>query len=102
MPISIHLNGCPNSCARVQVADIGLKGMIVNDADGNPAAGFQVHLGGSLGLDAEFGRKVRQHKILSSELGDYVDRVVRTFAADRKPDERFAQWAVRADEAQLR
>jgi len=102
VPISIHLNGCPNSCARVQVADIGLKGMIVNDADGNPTAGFQVHLGGSLGLDAEFGRKVRQHKILSSELGDYVDRVVRTFAADRKPGERFAQWAVRADEAQLR
>ncbi|MBD4204915.1 nitrite/sulfite reductase, partial [Xanthomonas citri pv. citri] len=28
-PIAIHLNGCPNSCARIQVADIGLKGQIV-------------------------------------------------------------------------
>ncbi|MGI9003913.1 MAG: nitrite/sulfite reductase, partial [Pseudonocardia sp.] len=32
VPISIHLNGCPNSCARTQVADIGLKGQIVTDA----------------------------------------------------------------------
>ena len=25
-PISLHVNGCPNSCARIQTADIGLKG----------------------------------------------------------------------------
>ena len=51
-PISIHLNGCPNACARTQVADIGLKGQIVTDAEGNQVEGFQVHLGGGLGLDA--------------------------------------------------
>src|SRR6185437_5439464 len=44
--ISIHLNGCPNACARTQVADIGLKGMIVTDREGNQVEGFQVHLGG--------------------------------------------------------
>ena len=77
VPISIHLNGCPNACARTQVADIGLKGMIVTDADGNQVEGFQVHLGGGLGLDAGFGRKLRGLKVTSAELGDYVDRVVR-------------------------
>src|SRR5687768_15904427 len=30
-PISVHINGCPNSCARIQTADIGLKGQIVTD-----------------------------------------------------------------------
>ncbi|GAA4833336.1 nitrite/sulfite reductase [Actinomycetospora corticicola] len=100
-PISIHLNGCPNSCARVQVADIGLKGQIVNDAEGNPAAGFQVHLGGGLGLDSGFGRKLRGHKVLSAELGPYVERLVRGFVADRNDGERFAQWVLRAEEAQL-
>ena len=25
-PLTINVNGCPNSCARIQVADIGLKG----------------------------------------------------------------------------
>ncbi|MCU0283718.1 MAG: hypothetical protein MUD13_07455, partial [Candidatus Nanopelagicales bacterium] len=31
-PLAVHVNGCPNSCARFQVADIGLKGMLVPDA----------------------------------------------------------------------
>lgn len=100
-PISINLNGCPNSCARIQVADIGLKGQIVNDADGNAAAGFQVHLGGGLGLDAGFGRKLRGHKVLSADLGEYVERVVRQYAEHRETGERFAQWVGRAEEAQL-
>ncbi|HJR89072.1 MAG TPA: nitrite/sulfite reductase, partial [Aeromicrobium sp.] len=26
VPVTVNVNGCPNSCARVQVADIGLKG----------------------------------------------------------------------------
>ena len=74
VPLSIHLNGCPNSCARAQVADIGLKGQIVTDADGHQVEGFQVHLGGGLGLDAGFGRKLRGLKVTSAELADYVDR----------------------------
>ena len=96
VPVTVHLNGCPNSCARIQVADIGFKGQMVDDGDG-PVEGFQVHLGGSLGLDSNFGRKLRQHKVTSDELGDYIERVVRNFVAQREPDERFAQWAVRAD-----
>src|SRR6185437_14689458 len=27
-PITVNVNGCPNSCARFQVADIGFKGMV--------------------------------------------------------------------------
>jgi sulfite reductase (ferredoxin) len=101
VPITININGCPNSCARIQVADIGFKGQMVDDGDG-PVEGFQVHLGGSLGLDSGFGRKLRQHKVLSTELGDYIDRIVRNFVKQREHGERFATWAVRADEADLR
>jgi sulfite reductase (ferredoxin) len=100
-PVSIHLNGCPNACARTQVADIGLKGMIVTDGQGNQVEGFQVHLGGGLGLDAGFGRKLRGLKVASAELGDYVDRVVRRFVEQREPNERFAQWVARAAEDAL-
>jgi sulfite reductase (ferredoxin) len=101
VPVTVNLNGCPNSCARIQVADIGFKGQMVDDGDG-PVEGFQVHLGGSLGLDSGFGRKLRQHKVASTELGDYIERVVRNFIAQRSPGERFAEWAVRADEEALR
>ncbi|WP_029112890.1 nitrite/sulfite reductase [Mycobacterium sp. URHB0044] len=101
VPVTVNINGCPNSCARIQVADIGFKGQMVDDGDG-PVEGFQVHLGGSLGLDSGFGRKLRQHKVVSSELGDYIERVVRNFVKQREQDERFATWALRADEADLR
>ncbi|PBC40342.1 sulfite reductase [Rhodococcus sp. ACPA4] len=102
VPITININGCPNSCARSQVADIGFKGQLVDDGDGNQVEGFQVHLGGSLGFDSAFGRKLRQHKVTSVEMGDYIDRVVRQFAKNRNEGERFAEWAVRADEGDLR
>ena len=101
VPVTVNLNGCPNSCARIQIADIGFKGQMIDDGDG-PVEGFQVHLGGSLGLDSGFGRKLRQHKVLSDELGEYIERVVRNFVKQREDGERFAQWAVRADEADLR
>ncbi len=102
VPITVHINGCPNSCARIQVADIGFKGQMVDDGHGGSVEGFQVHLGGSLGLDSGFGRKLRRHKVTSDELGDYVDRVVRNFVKQRSEGERFAQWAMRVDEAELR
>jgi sulfite reductase (ferredoxin) len=102
VPITININGCPNSCARIQVADIGFKGQMVDDGHGGSVEGFQVHLGGSLGADSGFGRKLRQHKVTGDELGDYLDRVVRNFVKHRDDGERFAQWAMRADEADLR
>jgi len=102
VPITVNINGCPNSCARIQVADIGFKGQMVDDGDGGSVEGFQVHLGGSLGVDSGFGRKLRQHKVTSDELGDYIDRVVRNFIKQRENGERFATWALRAEEADLR
>ena len=79
VPLTININGCPNACARTQIADIGLKGMIVTDHNGQQVEGFQVHLGGGLGLDAGFGRKVRGHKVTGDDLADYVERVIKTF-----------------------
>jgi sulfite reductase (ferredoxin) len=92
-PITINVNGCPNACARFQVADIGLKGMIVDDDEG-----FQVHLGGAIGDDSGFGRKVRGLKITSAGLPDYIERVLRNYLEHREDGERFATWVRRADE----
>lgn len=102
VPITVNINGCPNSCARIQIADIGFKGQMIDDGHGGSVEGFQVHLGGHLGLDAGFGRKLRQHKVTRDELGDYIDRVVRNFVKHRSEGERFAQWVIRAEEDDLR
>jgi sulfite reductase (ferredoxin) len=101
-PITVNVNGCPNSCARIQTADIGLKGMLVLDESGNQVEGFQVHLGGALGLEAGFGRKLRQHKVAGDHLPDYIEKLSRTYLEQRDDDESFARWVARADEEVLR
>jgi sulfite reductase (ferredoxin) len=99
-PLTININGCPNSCARIQTADIGLKGQLVTDADGNQIEGFQVHLGGSIG--GEFGKKIRGLKTTAEELPDYVERVLRRFQEGRTDGESFAAWVQRAEEGDLK
>ncbi|MDQ0849116.1 sulfite reductase (ferredoxin) [Arthrobacter sp. B3I9] len=103
--LSLHINGCPNSCARIQTADIGLKGMMLPTPDGDPTPGFQVHLGGGLASsdreEAGLGRTVRGLKVYVEDLPDYVERVVRTFVAQRAEGQTFAEWAHAADEEAL-
>ncbi|MFT4188967.1 MAG: nitrite/sulfite reductase [Aeromicrobium sp.] len=101
-PITINLNGCPNSCARIQTADIGLKGQLVLNDEGEQVEGFQVHLGGGLGLEAGFGRKLRAHKVTADQLPEYVERLTLGYLEEREEAETFAQWVARADEAALR
>ncbi|MBI4943580.1 MAG: nitrite/sulfite reductase [Actinobacteria bacterium] len=102
--LTINVNGCPNSCARAQIADIGLKGVqLPNPADpqGPTVEGFQISLGGGLGAGAGFGRKLRGLKTTSADLPDYVERVVRRWLDQRADDESFAAWVARADETEL-
>ncbi|UYK41655.1 nitrite/sulfite reductase [Microbacterium terricola] len=106
-PISLHVNGCPNSCARIQTADIGLKGQLITNDAGEQVPGYQVHLGGGLASqdrdEAGLGRTVRGLKVEADGIAEYTERVVRRFLADRDSaaDETFAQWAHRADEEAL-
>ena len=104
-PVTIHVNGCPNSCARIQVADIGLKGQLITNAEGQQVPGYQVHLGGGLAnLDREeagLGRTVRGLKVEADGIADYAERVIRRYLADRETGETFAAWAHRADEEAL-
>ncbi len=99
-PITINVNGCPNSCARFQVADIGFKGMVQKGIDGDVEA-FQVHLGGQMGTDAEFGRKFRGLKVTAEEAPVYAERLLRGYLERREEGESFAAYVSRADEEWL-
>jgi sulfite reductase (ferredoxin) len=99
-PITINVNGCPNSCARFQIADIGFKGMVAKGPDGDEDA-FQVHLGGLLGEQAAFGRKFRGLKVTAAEAPDYAERVLRGYLERRDEGESFATYVARAEESWL-
>ena len=96
-PITVNVNGCPNSCARFQVADIGFKGMVAKGPDGDEDA-FQIHLGGVLGENAELGRKFRGLKVTAAEAPDYAERVLRGYLERREQGETFAGYVLRAEE----
>jgi len=100
-PITINVNGCPNSCARFQVADIGFKGIVTRGADGADQEAFQVHLGGQLGSQAAFGRKFRGLKVAAAEAPEYAERILRGYLERRTEGETFAAYVSRADEAWL-
>lgn len=102
VPFSIHVNGCPNSCARTQVADVGLKGMVQRGADGELVEVFQVHLGGGLGSEPSLARKTRALKVAAQDLPDYIERLAGRYLAQRQDGEPFAVWARRAEEDDLR
>jgi sulfite reductase (ferredoxin) len=104
--ITINVNGCPNACARTQVADIGLKGQLMTGPAGEQVDGFQVHLGGGLALSRDqagrMGRKLRGLKVTADDLPDYVERLARSYRAGRGDEgETFAQWVTRASEEEL-
>ena len=58
---------------------------MVRDANGEMVEGFQVHLGGHLGVEAAFGRKFRGHKVTKAETADYCERVLRGYLERREP-----------------
>jgi len=57
--VSIHISGCPNSCAKHQVADIGLAGTVTTV--GNVTLfSYLLYLGGSISGNIRLGELVRK------------------------------------------
>ncbi|MGZ8613375.1 MAG: nitrite/sulfite reductase [Actinomycetota bacterium] len=90
--VRIHVNGCPNSCARFQVADIGLMSALRARPDGTKSDAFLVHLGGTMGDGASFGRKVRGVKVYAEDTADYLELLLRRYGSRRADDDTFSSF----------
>ena len=100
--IRIHVNGCPNSCARFQVADIGLMSALAPRPDGTKSDAFLVHLGGGMGDGESFGRKVKGVRIFAEDAADYVETLVKRYRARRGPEApSFTEFVRSLDDVEL-
>jgi len=99
--LRINLNGCPNACAQYQVADIGLQGGIARLPDGRRVQGFILHIGGRLGEDAGFARRVASKAMPADDARYAVERIVRAYAGERPADGTFAEWAAVQSDGRL-
>jgi len=88
----IHVSGCPHSCARHQVADIGLAGATA-DVDGAKVEAYVLYVGGNAHerrLGASYPKK-----IVRGEVAHIVDALVQRYEAERLASERFSQTVAR-------
>ena len=99
--LRIHVNGCPNSCARFQVADIGLMSALQPRPDGTRSDAFLVHLGGTMGDDGAFGRKAKGVRVYAEDAADYVEELVRRYVHARSNDDTFSSFVNGLDADEL-
>lgn len=82
---SIRMTGCPNGCARPYVADIGLVGRTVGK--------YNIYLGGN--LEGTRISKLYRELVVGDNLAKEIEGVLRSYLADRLPNERLGDWADR-------
>ncbi len=85
--ISIHISGCPNSCARHQVGDIGLAGTLVAVGDLRWYS-YQLFLGGTMEGGIILGEMVRKG-ITDKMIVPTIDGLLDVVLEQRKPGETF-------------
>ncbi len=85
-PITIRMTGCPNGCARPYIAEIGLTGR----APGK----YNLYLGG--GFHGQRLNKMYLENVGESAILEALDTTLGHYARERRPGERFGDFAIRA------
>ena len=98
--IRLHLSGCSASCAQPQIADVGFRGGTAHGSEGLVEA-VDIGMGGNLGTEAAFIDWVAG-AVATADVPDALVRLVSRYRAERRPAERFGQWARRTGTEALR
>ena len=78
--VTISVNGCPNSCAHSNIANIGLQGTKVKDPElGKSVPGYMLLVGGDLeGKNSVFAENTR-FKILPQNLNTTMENIINQY-----------------------
>ncbi|KAF3341539.1 ferredoxin--nitrite reductase [Carex littledalei] len=85
--VRMHWTGCPNTCAQVQVADIGFMGCMTRDSEGKIVEGADVFLGGRIGSDSHLGEVYKKAVPCKDLVPLVADILVEKFGAVRRDRE---------------
>jgi sulfite reductase (ferredoxin) len=98
--MKLHVTGCPNACGQHWIADVGLQGVLLNEA-GTQVEGFDFFIGGGLGADSGVARRVG-YRTAADDVPDALERLFARFASSRAPGEIFRAWAARVGDAAVK
>jgi sulfite reductase beta subunit-like hemoprotein len=94
----INVNGCPNSCGQHWIADVGLQGCS-KKIDGELVEHYDVFLGGALGDNARFNRRIK--RVTADDLAATIQRTVNHYQHQRQGSETFAEFVGRHTDEEL-
>jgi sulfite reductase (ferredoxin) len=98
--LKLHVTGCPNSCGQHWIADIGIEGKKIKVGDRMEDA-YYFCVGGAVGLHQSIARPVG-YRCLATEVPDAIERLLRQYLDDRRPNENLRQFFARHSEIELR
>jgi sulfite reductase (ferredoxin) len=98
--LKLHVTGCPNSCGQHWIADIGIEGKKIKVGDRMQDA-YYFCVGGAVGLHLSIARAVG-YRCLASEVPDAIERLLRRYLDERRPNENLRQFFARHSDDQLR
>jgi sulfite reductase (ferredoxin) len=98
--VRIHVTGCPNSCGQHWIADIGIEGKKLK-VDGKLVDAYYFCVGGAVGRHQAVARPVG-YRVAATEVPAAIERLLRQYLDDRRPDESFRDFAARHTDAELR
>src|SRR5271168_575317 len=98
--LKLHVTGCPNSCGQHWIADIGLEGKKIKH-DGKLVDAYYFCLGGAVGQHAAVARPVG-YRVPATEVPDALERLLRTYLAEREPYDNLRTYFGRHSEEELR
>ncbi len=94
--LKINVNGCPNSCGQLWIADIGLQGCKVHGEDG-----FDFLIGGGVGKSAAFARRVG-YRATAKTVPEAIEKLLNNYLILRSAGESFRNFCARHTEQTLR
>ena len=90
----IKISGCPNSCGQHHVADVGMTGLMVKDADGVERPYYSLRVGGCVGPDARIGDRL-DGRIPEEQTPKVIAAIARFYLAERAEGEPFREFVSR-------
>ncbi len=86
---TIRMTGCPNSCARPSLGEIGIIGLSLDT--------YHIYVGGN--ASSTRLNTVYREKVKGEEIAAVLSELFRNYAADRRPGEAFGDFCHRAQPA---
>lgn len=97
--LKLNVTGCTNSCGQHWIADIGIVGKKVKH-EGKLVDAYYFCLGGALGEHAQVARTIG-YRCVATQIPDAIERLLRGYLRDRKPEENLRAYFARHTEAEL-